>query len=426
MTEALLHYLWKFRLFNSNNLKTKSFENIEVIHPGIHNHNSGPDFSNAKIKIGNKIWAGHVELHIAGNDWYAHKHHEDPAYQNVILHVVLSSKDIHYQCLQNENIPCVELENRIEKRLLARYENLMHNQLSFPCANLLDVVDDFTKRNMIERVAVERLESKTLHIQSQLKLTNGNWEQVCWQMLARYLGSGIHGDALEQTASKIPVTTLAKHSDNPTQIEALIFGVAGLLNEQFSEDYPNELKREFNYLKRLHHLQELNKGVFKWAKTRPANFPTIRLAQLAAMGISAHSLLSNLLKQDIQFLHSFINHLKVNVYWKNHFQFDEEAENKFTSIGKNTIQILTINAVVPLLFAYGKHTGNDVLTERALDILRKSKVEKNSIITLYQSYNFPIENALDSQGILQLKQNYCDKKQCLNCGIGNKILRANT
>lgn len=422
MTESLLHYLWKFRLFNSNALFAKSGEEVEIINCGTHNHNSGPDFFNAKIKIGNKTWAGNVEIHTDGKEWYAHKHHLDAAYKNVVLHVVLEAEDLFFKCLENDTIPCLELKGRIDEKLLARYDYLMRSELPFPCAASLKNVDEFTQQNMLERVAIERLENKTKHIEAQLKTTNGDWEQVCWQTLARYLGSGIHGDALELTAANIPIKTIAKHSDNVLQIEAMIFGVAGMLNKSFANDYPNELKREFNYLKRLHSLPELNKEIFKWAKTRPANFPTIRLAQLAALAQNIQHIFSKLLKGDVQFINTFLSKLEVNSYWKNHFRFDEEAENKFSSIGKSTVQVITINAIVPLLFAYGKNTGNEILTEKALDILRQYKPEVNTTISLYKKYGMAAPNALFTQGILQLKSNYCDKKQCINCSIGNSIL----
>lgn len=423
MTESLLHYLWKFRLFNQTRLNTKSDETVEIIHPGIHNHNSGPDFFNAKIKIGNKTWAGNVEIHFNGNEWYLHKHQFDAAYKNVVLHVVFQADNLYYECLENKTIPCLELKGRVDENLLSRYNFLMQNELPFPCAASLKNIEEFIQHNMLERAAVERLENKTKHIEDQLKATNGDWEQTCWQTVARYLGSGIHGDALELVARNIPITTIAKHSNNSLQIEAIVFGVAGMLNEVFADDYPNELKREFNYLKRLHSLPEMNKGIFKWAKTRPANFPTLRLAQLAALAQNMQHIFSKLLKDDIQFLAGLLNKLEVNIYWKNHFRFDEEAENKFSSIGKNTLQIITINAIVPLLFAYGKNTGNEMLTEKAVDILRQSKPEINATISLFKKYGMAAPNALLTQGVLQLKNSYCNNKQCLNCSIGNSILK---
>jgi hypothetical protein len=424
MTEALLHYLWKFRLFHPDELQTKAGEHIEIIHPGLHNTNSGPDFLHAKVKIGAKIWAGSIEIHALGNEWYAHQHHLDPAYKNVILHVVLQSEQSVFECGENTTIPCVELQNRIDKNLLARYENLMQNQLPFACANMLSTADELTTLNMLERAAIERLQQKTAHINTLLKKSNNNWEQVCWQMLARYMGGGINSDAMEQTAEKIDVKLFAKHSHEPIQIEALIFGVAGLLQQNFNDDYALALKREFNYLKRLHNLQEVNAGVFKWAKTRPANFPTLRLAQLAAIVNSSSALFSNILEGNIGFIASLLEKATVNAYWKTHFKFDEKAENNFTKIGKNTLQVLIINAVVPLLFAYGKKNGSEQLAEKALAILRTQKAEKNAIVSLFSNYGINSQNALDSQGLIQLKNNYCNPKQCLQCSIGNKILRA--
>lgn len=422
MTEALLQYIWKFRLFQTNELQTKAGEKIEVIHPGIHNANSGPDFLQAKVKIGNKTWAGNIEIHAFGNEWYAHQHHLDPAYKNVILHVVLQSNQTVFECCENTTIPCLELQSKINHHLLARYENLMQNQLPFACAKLQTEVDEFTKIAMLERAAVERLQQKTERLHLLLEKSKNNWEQICWQLIGRYLGGGVNGDAMEQVAEKIDVRLLAKYSDSPLKVEAIIFGVAGFLQQDFTDDYALELKKEFNYLKRLHQLHELNSGIFKWAKVRPANFPTLRLAQFAAIACSSSALFSSILKGNIVFVASLLEKAHVNAYWKNHFRFDEQAQNNFTKIGKNTLQTLIVNAVAPLLFAYGKSVGNDEISEEALEILRTQKAEKNAVVAMFSAQGIGAKNALDSQGLIQLKTNYCDRKKCLQCSIGNKIL----
>jgi hypothetical protein len=423
MTESLLQYIWKLRLFNSNHLRTKTGEAVEILHQGFENHHSGPDFSDARIKIGDTVWAGHVEIHVNGNDWYAHQHHLDAAYRNVVLHVVYHTDSHYFECLENMSIPCIELQDRIPEHLVARYRQMMEQQLPFPCAKHIEQVDDFTKIAMIEKTAIERLQHKTRKIEQALEQTQNDWEQVCWQMIARYLGGSIHSDALEQTAKKISVKILAKHSDQPLQLEALIFGVSGLLQTSYADEYPNALQREFNYLKRLHRLESLNEGVFKWAKTRPANFPTIRLAQLAAIAGWIRPLFSHLAKGDVTFVKNWTKNIQINDYWKTHFCFDVETKNRFTRIGNQTVQVLLINAVLPLLFAYGKHTGNEMLTERALDGLRQIKPEQNSLIASFRSYGWKPQNALESQGMLELKHSYCHQKRCLYCSIGNSIFQ---
>ncbi len=424
MTEALLHYLWKFRLFDAGNLETKSGEKIEIIHQGFHNHDSGPDFLNAKIRIGKNTWAGNVELHINGNEWHQHKHQMDDAYNNVILHVVLESKEDFVSANNSAKIPCLELKNQIDTQLLNRYETLMRAATAIPCANSIKQVDSFVIDSAIERCAIERLERKVNTIVALLDASNGDWEHVAWQMLARYLGSGVNRDAMENVMKQIPVPVLSKHADNALQIEAMVFGVSGLLKGDFSDDYPRQLQKEFNYLKRLHSLNVLESGVFRWAKIRPANFPTVRLAQLAAVMLKDVKIFSRLLTcNSIKEIENLFL-IKPNVYWKNHYRFDEVSERGVRQIGETTIDIIAINAVVPLLFAYGKHKGEESFCDKAVALLQTIDAEINVVTKTFQSLNVVPQSAFQSQGLVQLKQHYCNNFRCLDCGIGNAILRS--
>ena len=423
MTEALLHYIWKLRLFNADNLLTKSGEVIEIIHQGFHNHDSGPDFLNAKIRIGKNTWAGNVELHVNGNEWYQHKHQQDDAYNNVILHVVMESKEDFVTAKNAATIPCLELKGRINEQLLSRYEALMRAATSIPCANSIKQVDSFVIDNAIERNTIERLERKVNAIVDMLHASNGDWEHTAWQMIARYLGSGVNRDPMEQVVKQIPVSVLSKHADNALQIEAMVFGVSGLLKGDFADDYPRQLQKEFNYLKRFHSLNVLEPGVFRWAKIRPANFPTVRLAQLAAVMMSDVKIFSRLLKcESIKEIESLFL-IKPNVYWQNHYRFDEVSEKGVGKIGATTIAIIAINAIVPLLFAYGKHKGEESFCDKAVSLLQSIDAEVNVITKTFGTFNIAAQSAFQSQGMVQLKQNYCNNFRCLDCGIGNAILK---
>jgi len=424
MTEALLHYIWKLRLFNAENLQTKTGEAIEVLHPGFHNHDSGPDFLNAKIRIGKTVWAGNVELHVNSSEWQQHRHQIDDAYNNVILHVVLDAQSDIVTANNQTVIPCVELRHRIDAHLLSRYELLMKATAFIPCANSIKSVSDFVIEATLERCSIERLERKVNSVTLLLDASKGDWEHVAWQVIARYLGSGVNRDAMEAVVKQILVSVLSKHTGNALQIEAMLFGVSGLLKGDFVDEYPRALQKEFNYLKRLHALQVLEQGVFRWAKIRPANFPTVRLAQLAALMISDVKIFSRLLQCNSI---NEVEHLfaaKPNVYWNNHYRFDEISETGVRQIGKSTTDVVAINAVVPLLFTYGKHKGDEVYCDKAVALLQAINAEVNAVTKAYKNWGINSQSAFQSQGLLQLKQHYCSNFRCLDCAIGNTILRS--
>jgi hypothetical protein len=285
-------------------------------------------------------------------------------------------------------------------------------------------VDAFVIDNAIERNTIERLERKVDAIVNMLNASNGDWEHVAWQMIARYLGSGVNRDAMENVVKQIPVSVLSKHADNPLQIEAMVFGVSGLLKGDFADDYPRQLQKEFNYLKRLHSLNVLEPGVFRWAKIRPANFPTVRLAQLAAVMMSDVKIFSRLLTcNSIKEIESLFL-IKPNVYWKNHYRFDEISERGVEKIGSTTIAIIAINAIVPLLFAYGKHKGEESFCDKAVALLQSIDAEVNVITKTFSTFKIAAKSAFESQGLVQLKQHYCNNFRCLDCGIGNAIVRS--
>jgi hypothetical protein len=422
MNEKLLHFIWKFRLFNQNDLQTTTGEPVEIVSQGLHNTNSGADFQQAKIRIGKTLWAGNVEIHIQSGDWFAHKHQADAAYNNVILHVVYEQKGNPAVRKTGEAIPTLELKTLIKPTLLARYEELAKRQDWIPCARFFKDADQFVARNFLDRLLVERLEGKVAQVNALLAASENDWENVMFQMIARYMGASINKDAFYMLAKSLPVKIWAKYQHDALQTEALVFGQAGFLSETFTDEYPNQLRKEYNYLKRLHQLQPMDKHVWKFLRLRPSNFPTLRMAQLAALMCKEVKLLSQILEaKDVKSIHRFFE-VAVTEYWKVHYQFDKPSKKTDHHLGAAMKDILLINAVAPVLFAYGKYKGNEDYCERAVQLLESCKPESNAIITGWKKLDMKPANAFESQYLLQLKGEYCDKFRCLDCAIGHKVL----
>ena len=422
MNEKLLHFIWKFRLFNQNDLQTTTGEPVEIVSQGLHNTNSGADLQQAKIRIGKTLWAGNVEIHIQSGDWFAHKHQADAAYNNVILHVVYEQKGNPAVRKTGEAIPTLELKTLIKPTLLARYEELAKRQDWIPCARFFKDADQFVARNFLDRLLVERLEGKVAQVNALLAASENDWENVMFQMIARYMGASINKDAFYMLAKSLPVKIWAKYQHDALQTEALVFGQAGFLSETFTDEYPNQLRKEYNYLKRLHQLQPMDKHVWKFLRLRPSNFPTLRMAQLAALMCKEVKLLSQILEaKDVKSIHRFFE-VAVTEYWKVHYQFDKPSKKTDHHLGAAMKDILLINAVAPVLFAYGKYKGNEDYCERAVQLLESCKPESNAIITGWKKLDMKPANAFESQYLLQLKGEYCDKFRCLDCAIGHKVL----
>jgi hypothetical protein len=422
MNEKLLHFIWKFRLFDQSNIQTTDGEPVEIVSQGLHNTNSGADFQQAKIRIGKTLWAGNVEIHIQSGDWFAHKHQADAAYNNVILHVVYEQKGNPAVRKTGEAIPTLELKTLIKPTLLARYEELAKRQDWIPCARFFKDADQFVARNFLDRLLVERLEGKVAQVNALLAASENDWENVMFQMIARYMGASINKDAFYMLAKSLPVKIWAKYQHDALQTEALVFGQAGFLSETFTDEYPNQLRKEYNYLKRLHQLQPMDKHVWKFLRLRPSNFPTLRMAQLAALMCKEVKLLSQILEaKDVKSIHRFFE-VAVTEYWKVHYQFDKPSKKTDHHLGAAMKDILLINAVAPVLFAYGKYKGNEDYCERAVQLLESCKPESNAIITGWKKLDMKPANAFESQYLLQLKGEYCDKFRCLDCAIGHKVL----
>ncbi len=423
-TEDFINYTWKFRLFDRDNLMTTSGEKIEVFSAGMQNTDSGPDFHNARIRIGATTWAGNVEIHINSSDWHKHKHNNDAAYANVILHVVFRDDD-PIVLPDGRKLPTLELHDRIAPELYHRYHQLAFGNPQFiPCEGSIKFVDDMTMRNWLTRVLIERLEKRALVVNAALDKNKGDWEETFYQFLAANFGFKTNALPFELLAKSLPQLTLARHKNNPQQIEALLFGQAGLLNDEFNDDYPKLLQAEYQFLQKKYGLQPIEKHLWKFMRMRPTNFPTIRLAQFAALIFKSNHLFSKIIEiRDVVQLKELFSQLPVNPYWENHYRFDVESKASSKSLGQTSIDILLLNSFVLFLFCYGKHNQQEYFINRSLKLLEKLPAEDNHIVTNFDSVGIKVNTAFDSQALLELKNCYCSYKKCLHCGIGNKILK---
>jgi hypothetical protein len=416
MTERLLQYIWQFQHFNNSQLQTTDAQPIQVIQPGSFNTNQGPDFLNAKIKIADTLWAGSIEIHINTSDWQQHNHSNDKNYNNVILHVVWNDDlDLHLP------FPALELQNRVSKLMLLKYDELMHGKQFIPCEDQIQQVNTIIISTWKERLLIERLQQKTIYIESLLQQNNYHWEETFWWMLARNFGIMINSDAFEKMAQSIPVNLLAKHKQQLQQLEALLMGQAGLLEKDFKEDYPAMLQKEYRFLKKKYRLNQIHSQIY-FLRMRPANFPSIRLAQLAALIHQSEHLFS-CIKETVNFsdLLKLFN-VTANDYWHYHYLFDETSAFKKKILGKQMVQNILINTIVPVLYAYGFFNKNEQYKNKALQWMGMVAAESNSITKGYEILGMENKTAFDSQAWIQLKNEYCDKKRCLQCAIGNKIL----
>ncbi len=420
MSEKLLHFIWQHKLFIPNNLTTTDGQEIEVLDVGKLNSDAGPDFFNAKIKIGETTWAGNVEIHINASDWEKHKHHTDKAYDSVILHLVAVS-DKAVQRTNGEKIPQAVLlfPEHIEKN----YLNIKENKSQIPCANKLQELDSFLLSSWLHACLTERLSQKADKIFSLLSENNNNWEEAFYITLARNFGFGKNNDAFERLAKSIPLSYLGKHKNNLLQIEAILFGQSGLLKEiDTKDDYVISLEKEYKFLKSKFNLSPLDKSIWKLLRLRPSNFPHVRIAQFAGLIHQSSKLFSKIIENPKLDSLNTLFQCEPSSYWQTHYLFGEESPEKGKKIGKKGIEIILINTVVPFLFCYGKSQDNIELREKAINLLEEIPSEKNSIINQWQELGINSKSAYDSQALIQLKTNYCDNKNCLRCRIGHKVL----
>jgi len=421
MNEDFLQYIWEQQLFNSKELIVSTGEKLEVISAGLRNTDAGPDFLNAKIKLNNTLWAGNIEVHIRASDWYRHKHDSDRSYDNVILHVVAENDQIvsHHK---GERIPTVVLSFR--EKLLDNYQSLVGSHQHLPCSNQISLVDKYFIRLWMHKLTIERLERKVHAIYKILKDCENDWEEAFYRQLATNMGFRLNGQPFSQLAASLPFRYLSRHKNNLLQLEAMLFGQAGLLHDQLiGEEYYLKLKTEYEFLRKKFSLpKQIPAHNWKFMRMRPSNFPTVRIAQMAMLIHKSEALFSQVIHTDA------LNDLRnlftagTSAYWNDHYVFNKKSVTRIKNLGENAVQILLINTVVPFLFAYGKYKGIPALREKAIELLDKLPPEKNKVIRMWDKTGNSADSAFHSQALLQLKNEYCDKKRCICCQIGNKII----
>lgn len=482
--EKLLHYVWKHRLFPLTPLATTQGQEVEVIDPGLHNSNAGPDFFNAKVRIGGTLWVGNVEVHDKASEWYSHRHDRDAAYDNVVLHVV-GDADTDVTTANGGRPPQLVLP--VPQTVSDNYAELLSTDSYPPCYRVIGSLPRLTVHSWMSALQTERLQQKTEAIEQRVKAAEGAWERAFFTTLARNFGFGVNGDAFEAWANALPLDAAAHHRDDPFQIEALFLGQAGLLNvaavaerrqiETAADSYFQRLSKEYNYLAHKFRLTPMDGRQWRFLRLRPQNFPYIRIAQLVHLYCSRHCSLS--IMADCETLDDARRMLSTETtpYWHNHYTFGQETADSTKGVTECSAQqtkgaggrseeealpssdgkgllvetggrrseeealpsaksakrlskaskdLLIINTVVPMLYAYGRHTASEKLCHRAFAFLEELKAENNTIVRMWQQCGLPVENAGDSQALIQLKRQYCDRKDCLRCRFGYEFLKVKT
>ncbi|WP_103863743.1 DUF2851 family protein [Aquimarina sp. I32.4] len=423
MTEDFLQYLWKYKKLELTDLKTTKGEELILQQVGLHNtRQSGPDFFNARLIIKEQKWAGNVEVHIKSSDWYVHNHECDPMYDNVILHVVWED-DMDIYRKDNSIIPTLQLKDYIDQKVLIRYKKIIqtNNGQWIKCDKQLPTVSDFMITNWQERLFVERLEKKSILILELLKNSENNWEAVFFKLLAKNFGLQINGEAFLSLANSVDFSIVRKCANRLSNIEALFFGQAGLLENDSEEEYVQILRREYLFLQNKFKIKREGVLPFHFFRLRPANFPTIRLAQLAMLYFRNHHFFDTVIRvQTIKEFYDFFN-VSLNGFWQNHYTFEKKSKSKTKRLTKSFVDLLLINTIIPIKFVYAKSLGKPS-EEEVFKLISQVSYEKNRIIDNFIALKVPVENAMHSQAMIQLKTMYCDQKACLKCAIGNYLL----
>lgn len=422
MNEEFLHYLWLHKKLPPNKLTTAKGKSIQIVQVGFPNSNAGPDFFNAQLVIDGQLWAGNLEIHCKSSDWYAHHHETDSAYENVILHVVWEH-DVEVFWPNGSPIPVLELQAFVSPKICAQYKDLMHTKRWIPCENQFPNQTTFITQHFLERLFVERLEVKTKLFFKLLQCSNNDWEAVLFQSLAKGFGLNVNSDSFLATAQSIPFSLIRKISGKPLILEALLMGQSGLLEKNTEEGFLHRLKEIYETHKQNYSLDSTGIPTPHFFRLRPNNFPTLRLSQLATLYQKNSSLFSDII--EVQNVKEFYNILqtKASVYWETHYTFGKNSKKRLKSTTKGFTDLLIVNTIIPLRFCYDQYLGRDT-TELLFSFARSISSENNTIVKKFKSLGLPINNAMESQFILQLKQQYCNKKQCLKCTIGNSLVSA--
>ena len=418
--EQLLHYVWKHKIFPLKELKTTTGQQVEVIDTGLANTDAGPVFFNAKLKLDGVLWIGNIEIHERSSDWFKHGHHADAGYNSVILHIA-SEIDTEISRSNGERIPQIQLI--CPEAVRTNYKELLETDSYPPCYRIIPSLSPFTAHSWMSTLQMERFEQKATLLNERLKRCQGNWEDAFFITLARNFGFGLNGDAFETWAHQLPFRAVDKHRNDLFQIEAIFFGQAGILEDSDGDGYYLRLKKEYTYLQHKFGLIPMDASLWRFLRLRPANFPHIRIAQLACLYHRAYGLLSRIMETET--LQGVRDILKggTSEYWLTHYTFGGSSPSRPKTLSNTSLDLLIINTVVTFLYAYGLHKGNRVLCARAGSFLEELKAENNYITRMWEQCGMKASNAADSQALIQLKKEYCDKKKCLYCRIGYEYLK---
>ncbi|WP_264552051.1 DUF2851 family protein [Flavobacterium sp. N2038] len=423
MREDFLHYLWKFKKFDTLNLKTAQKEILTIIKTGDYLELSGPDFFNAQIKIGEQKWAGNVEIHLKSSDWYLHHHEKDRAYDNVILHVVWEHNAEIYR-ENNSEIPVLILRDYVSSDIISNYQSLISAKSWIFCEKEIAGIDSFVFKNWQERLFFERLERKSKFIFNLLAETNNDWEAVLFCLLAKNFGLNTNGESFLQIAKAIPFTIVRKESFEIENLEALLFGASGLLDTEKEDVYFFDLKFRYFYLLHKYQLERTYVSPLQFFKHRPDNFPTIRLSQLASLYHTHQNLFSKIiLLRSAKSVYDLLS-VSTSLYWQNHYQFDKESPKKLKPLSKQFLDLIIINTIIPLQFAYS-NVFDESVSEDLVTFMNEVSGENNAIITKFESFGIIPKSAFETQSLLELKNEYCNKKACLKCAVGMELMKNN-
>ena len=424
MNELFLHYIWQFQYFNKENLRCSTGEEITVVNPGLRNTHAGPDFYNAKLKLGPIEWAGSVEIHIYSSGWREHKHQDDLNYENVVLHVVWEENEKIYR-KDGTRLPTLELRPRVASSFLLQYRRIVQSRHKIPCAAAIHTVSDLIRISMLDKTLMARLEAKASAVLQTLQKNNGDWEETCYQIICRNFGFKVNNDPFLQLAQSLPYKILMKHGDRLDQIEALIFGQAGFLKETINDAYYLLLKREYMLLRKKYDLgrKQMSKAQWRFLRLRPANFPTIRLAQLSSVLFHQKNMFSKMIStaSSKELMPAFA--VKPSDYWLHHYQFFKPQKKEIPSLGRLSIENIVINSIVPLMVAYGKARDDQRYVDRAVQLLHDTPAEENNILRAWAELGLRSVTAFDSQALIELHNSFCTRRRCLDCNIGFALLK---
>jgi hypothetical protein len=421
VTEKLLQSVWKNQWFAKDKLETVHQQPLSVINHGFSHQDAGPDFKQAIIKIGEVTWAGNVEIHIRSSDWYKHQHQKDMKYNSVILHVVYEH-DQEVFTAQNTLLPTLVLQPLISPQLLLRYNQLIHAPHPLPCEAYIENIPTLTIQSFLTRLTYDRLVRKQSQIFDILHSFSEDWEQTLFYILCQSFGFKTNAPAFEMLGKALPFKILKKHTDSHLQVAALIFGQAGMLEEELGDNYYQSLQNEYFYLRTKYRLLPIEVKCWNLLRLRPHNFPCIRLAQLIEVIFHHQKLFEKIIHPNpLSYFENLFIH-KPEEYWNTHYYFGKKSRECEKMMGEKSFQLLLINALVPFLYAYSTFTGNEKLQEYCMRLLELLPFEENHITTKYQQKGFCDHNASNSQALLELHQKYCEKKQCIECVVGQRVI----